>query len=245
MARTAIELPDATSVERGETLGLQVYNKLRLALIAGAFEPGQPMTTRSVAAAMQVSLTPAREALGRLVAEGALELTPTRGVQVPVLDEVRLVGIYRIRQVLEVMAAEAAVPLLGRTQIAGLKRLLAAHEAALDRHDYRAALANNHRFHFTIYEASAMPTAVRMIESLWLQIGSTMNLLYPDFDVTRKGTSNHQAMIDAIQQRNARTLCVALRRDLAQGERSVIESLRRTGKKPSRRRGRAVALAAE
>ncbi len=242
MARTAIELPDATSVERGETLGLQVYNKLRLALIAGAFEPGQPMTTRSVAAAMQVSLTPAREALGRLVAEGALELTPTRGVQVPVLDEVRLVEIYRIRQVLEVMAAEAAVPLLGRTQIAGLKRLLAAHEAALD---YRAALANNHRFHFTIYEASAMPTAVRMIESLWLQIGSTMNLLYPDFDVTRKGTSNHQAMIDAIQQRNVRALCVALRRDLAQGERSVIESLRRTGKKPSRRRGRAVALAAE
>src|SRR5258708_10506086 len=60
------------------SLRSQVYDSLLDALTAGRFTPGQKLSFRFIAGTLGVSLTPVREAIRRLVAEGALEMRPNR-----------------------------------------------------------------------------------------------------------------------------------------------------------------------
>ncbi len=70
------------AVER-ETLNDRVYRELRTMIMSGGFEPGAELTLRALAQALKVSLMPVRDAIGRLVAERALEMLPNRKVIVP------------------------------------------------------------------------------------------------------------------------------------------------------------------
>jgi DNA-binding GntR family transcriptional regulator len=77
-------LAGIASVETG-TLGQRVYSGLRDFLMAGQLQPGQKLTLRELAAALNVSPMPVREAVRRLAAEGALEMLPNRRIRVPVV----------------------------------------------------------------------------------------------------------------------------------------------------------------
>ena len=83
------------------SLRTQVYDSLRQALTTGRFVPGQKLTFRFIAGALGVSLTPVREALGRLVAEGAFEMQPSRSVRVPLMTRARIEELRDIRKSLE------------------------------------------------------------------------------------------------------------------------------------------------
>ena len=61
-----------------------------------------------------------------------------------------------------------------------------------------------------------------MIESLWLQIGPSLNLLYPEFDHTRQGVNAHQAMIRGLQKKDAAAVTAAVVQDLEGGEKRLL-----------------------
>ena len=75
-------LSSAPPLER-QTLGDQVYAHVRKLLMSGRLAPGDKLSLRSVADVMGVSMMPVREAVSRLVADRALEVTPNRAVRVP------------------------------------------------------------------------------------------------------------------------------------------------------------------
>src|SRR5579863_5105990 len=68
-----------------DSLHLRVYQELRRALIAGVFLPGQPVTLRQLVKSLGTSIMPVRDAVGRLIAAGALEMLPNRSVIVPLM----------------------------------------------------------------------------------------------------------------------------------------------------------------
>src|SRR5690242_8824626 len=76
-------------VSRVESLGDQTVSSLRRALRRGALLPGQRLTVREVADTLDISLTPAREALNRLLAEGVLDQAADRVAVVPMLTKER------------------------------------------------------------------------------------------------------------------------------------------------------------
>src|SRR5256885_7031933 len=65
-----------------QTLSSDVYAQLRELLITGQMIPGEQISLRTTASALGVSVMPVREAVHRLVAEQALELTPNRALRV-------------------------------------------------------------------------------------------------------------------------------------------------------------------
>src|SRR5215475_1089790 len=106
-------LPDmplaaSDSIPADTSLRKQVYDSLRAALTAGRFTPGQKLSFRFIAGALGVSLTPVREAVRRLVAEGAFEMRPNRSVRVPLMTRDRILELRDIRVALEGLAAEKA-----------------------------------------------------------------------------------------------------------------------------------------
>ena len=185
------------------SLRTQVYDSLRQALTMGRFAPGQKLTFRFIAGALGVSLTPVREALGRLVAEGAFEMQPSRSVRVPLMTRARIEELRDIRKSLEGLAAYKAAEAADRRQIADLRRIALAVATARSRGDSATDRQYVREFHFALYGIAGQPTLLRVIEGLWLQTGPYMNLLYPDFISRPQGPQTRARIIRALQARDA------------------------------------------
>lgn len=79
----------------------QVLERLRDAIIAGHFKPGDRLIERELCERMGVSRTSIREALRRLEAEQLIEVEPRRGPVVTRVTRKQVAEIYEVRALLE------------------------------------------------------------------------------------------------------------------------------------------------
>jgi DNA-binding GntR family transcriptional regulator len=79
----------------------RVAEELRRSLFEGELEPGTPLREVALAAALGVSRSTVREALGMLVAEGLADRVPNRGTQVRRLDPEQVRDVCQARVVIE------------------------------------------------------------------------------------------------------------------------------------------------
>jgi DNA-binding GntR family transcriptional regulator len=133
-------------VDRPVALGDQVYRALRGLLRDGQVRPGQRLQEAAVAAQLQVSRTPVREALARLASEG-LVAPEGRSFVVPLLAEADIENIYEVRCLLEPEAMrQVAAQAPGSRALAPVKAALEASVAADRAGDARAFMDANSRF---------------------------------------------------------------------------------------------------
>ncbi|HWK45770.1 MAG TPA: GntR family transcriptional regulator [Stellaceae bacterium] len=168
-----------------QTVQDRVYLELRKALICGLFEPGQVLTIQELAASLDTSTMPVREALHRLISEHALEALPNRSVRVPLADLDRLDDLLRARILIEGTALELATPRLKRGEFGELKALTRNYDRAMAMRGSQATeteLELNRAFHFLIYRASGSAVLLPIIESLWLQCGPYVRAAVRAFD---------------------------------------------------------------
>ena len=197
--------PMAPTPPADTSLRSQVYDSLRDALTAGRFAPGQKLSFRFIAGSLGVSLTPVREAIRRLVAEGAFEMRPNRSVRVPLMTRDKILELRDIRLAVEGLATEKAALLTTREQAASLRRIAAELMAVRTRGDTVADRQKIREFHFTLYAIANQPTLLRVIEGLWLQTGPYMNLLYPDFIASPRGPERRLRIVRALQAHDGAT----------------------------------------
>lgn len=209
-------------LERPATLAEGAYESIAASLMEGGFVPGEKIATRTLAAQLGVSLTPAREAVLRLVREGALELFSARATVVPTLSPERFKEIYCIRHSLEPNVAKEAAERLTGDDIRALERSLERMTASFRRGDYRAAFQSDGEFHFRIYEAAGMPLVVSFIRAAWLRVGPTFRLLYPSFANPDDAIRIHGEAIVAARARSGSELASAIERDLRRGEELLL-----------------------
>jgi DNA-binding GntR family transcriptional regulator len=198
-----------------------VLRRLRRGLMTGAFIPGQVMGLRALAAAFGTSSMPIREGLSQLVAANVLEDLPSGSVRVPRLSASKLKELFEVREVVESMAAKAA---LRNVNADLLKRLTAINKgllAAIDRRDVLECLSINQEFHFTLYEAAKSDVLMPLIESLWLLSGPTM---YFSFMVSNSpwDASEHKKIIDGLKAGDAAAVQRALSRDIRTTARHLL-----------------------
>ncbi|MFI4998368.1 MAG: GntR family transcriptional regulator [Reyranellales bacterium] len=196
------------------SLRTHVYDSLRDALTTGKFVPGQKLTFRFVAGALGVSLTPVREALRRLVAEGAFEMQPNRSVRVPLMTQAKVLELRDIRMAVEGLAAGKAAALATREQIARVRRVAEDIMAARTRGDSVTDRMKVREFHFALYAIAGQPALLRVIEGLWLQTGPYMNLLYPDYISSPRGPETRTRIIKALQSHDTAAACREIENDI-------------------------------
>ncbi len=153
------------STAEDTSLRRQVYDSLREALTAGRFVPGQKLTFRFVAGALGVSLTPVREALRRLVAEGAFEMQPNRSVRVPLMTRARILELRDIRIALEGLAAEKAAERASKQQIGRLRRIALEIATARSAGDSVTDRLKVREFHFAPRGPETRARIIRALQS--------------------------------------------------------------------------------
>ncbi len=153
-----------------------VYAALRDAFTAGAFAPGETLSLRDLAADLGTSPTPVREAVRRLVAEGALVDTPSRTLQVPPFDARRMADLKAARLALEPLVLAQSAEAMAPSDVDALEDLLDAREGrAAARPDAGPDLRGNYAFHFALYRHSRSAVLLPLIEGLWVQYGAYLN----------------------------------------------------------------------
>ncbi|MBO1040922.1 GntR family transcriptional regulator [Brucella pituitosa] len=202
-------------------LGDAAYKEMKERLIRGVYRPGYKMTVRAVAEDLDVSSTPARDALNRLISDGALVYAGPKTVIVPILTNNDLREITVIRIALEGLAAELGAPIATPTLIRNLIEIQTLINNALEVNDYSAALWHNKEFHFLVYRLAGMPHLISMIEGLWLRIGPSLYNLYPEFAEEKSGVRNHEMALEALNDRDGAALRAAFESDIRDGYRRL------------------------
>ena len=213
-------LPERAA-EPGLTAHERVYRTLRGRVMHGQIAPGQALTLRGIGAEFGVSMTPAREAVRRLVAEGALKLSASGRVSTPELTPERIEELAALRALLEPELASRALP---RAHAALIDRMAAINtviDETIARGDASGYVRTKLEFHRTLYLRAQAPAMLAMLETVWLQLGPTMRSLYERLG-RRQASELHRKIIAALRAGDEPGLRLAIRADVTQGLRMLM-----------------------
>ncbi|RUS60670.1 GntR family transcriptional regulator [Pseudorhodobacter sp. E13] len=205
-----------------------VYRQIREMVLFGELAPGQPVTIQGLVAQLGTGMTPVREAIRRLTAEGALEFKGNRRVCVPDLTAQHLHELAFARVALEPHLAELAIKQATPADIDALEATDARVNAAISAGDIRSYLEQNYLFHTALYALSGADILCPMVQGLWLRVGPSLRIV-----CGRYGTLNlpdkHAEAIAALRAGRAADLSAAIRDDIVQGQDQIAAALAEAG----------------
>jgi DNA-binding GntR family transcriptional regulator len=193
-----------------------VYRRIRDKILFGDLAPGQAVTIQGLVAEFGVSMTPVREAIRRLTAEGALEFLGNRRVTVPVMTNARFAELCFARLHIEPKLAEMAMNCMQKPEIDSLRAIDDEVNIAIDQGNVKAYMIGNHRFHFELYGHAGSNILMPITETLWLRFGPLYRIISGKYG-TSNLTDQHDEAINALHSGDAKAVAAAIRQDIQQG----------------------------
>lgn len=183
----------------------KAYRELRTRILDNSMPPGEQYTEEELAASLQMSRTPTREAMLRLAGEGLVEVRPRHGMRVKPVSPVDMREIYEVLTALESTAAALAA---ARTDQGESVKLLRAAirdmDAALERDDLAAWAAADERFHTLLVEAAGNS---RLTELVQTYVGQSHRVRMLTLRLRPKpvmSNRDHEAVVDAVAAHDAK-----------------------------------------
>lgn len=207
--------------ETDETVNERVYRHISYLLLSGFFRPGETVSLRQLASALDVSEMPVRHALNRLTAASVIELLPNRQTRIPTLDRSQFDELTRVRLILETDIAAESYRRATRGDIGDLETLNAQLLEAISRGDTQRSIDYNQRFHLTFYAIARRPLTFSMITNLWLRAGAFMHATLQSDRITWRA-SHHEALIRALRMKNLDACVQAIRDDINETYKEIV-----------------------
>lgn len=202
----------------------QVYEQLRDLILSGDLAPGQAVTIQGLTELMGVGMTPVREAIRRLISDGALASQGNRRVSVPRLDVKDIEELIFIRKSTEKELAKRAAKRINTAGIGELARIDADLDRAISTGDIKGYLRCNHAFHAALYTWAEAPIMTEIAERLWLRFGPSLRVV-----CGRLGTDNlpdrHKEILSALRDGDEERAAAAMEADVIQGMELIARAL--------------------
>lgn len=205
-------------MERGlkhQTKEERVADYLREGIISGQFPRGSQLKQAQIAEMIGTSITPVREAIKLLEAEGFVIGNSHRGAVVAPFDINATEEITDLRVTLECKLGLKAVSRLSARDLDELRRLQDQIEAAAARGDRDAVRSINYRFHEMIYLAADLPQTLRFVRTLWARF--PFDLINKVDSRIDRASEEHRAMLSALIARDEAEFLSALRTHIRAG----------------------------
>jgi len=206
-----------------------VADVLRERIIRGELAPGARIVERTIAAELQLSRTPVREALKLLRADGLIEILRNSGARVTIYSPEEMLSLFDVISVLEGLAAER---LAERISVEELDRLEEMHDAMMTFYKMRNGedyFEINSAIHDAVIAGAGNPNLAdahrRMIART--RHGRFMTVTNPKR--WQQSVEEHEALMDALRRRDARAAASVWRTHLLHTGDAAAELLRNAG----------------
>jgi len=199
-----------------------VAQALREAILHGFYDAGQPLRQDEIAATLQVSKIPVREALRRLEAEGLVVFYANRGASVAPLRPAEAQEIAEIRIALETLALRLALPNLTRRDLRHARGIL---EDLDGEHDSAKWGALNRDFHQCLYAPAQRPQLLALITTQHRRFDRYMRIVLAAMQHQNQSQAEHHTLLDACEQRNGAIAVHVLEEHIARAARLLVEQL--------------------
>jgi DNA-binding GntR family transcriptional regulator len=203
-----------------------VAMRLREMLIEGRIEPGAKLNERELSLKLKVSRTPLREAIKLLAAQGWVDLVPNRGAIAVTLTEQDILQLFELLAGLEAMSGELAVRRVSAAQLSEIKALHYEMLACFAREDLSGYYRLNARIHLAINEAAGNPLLMKTYKEINARVQSLRLRANPNKSRWREAVREHQAMLQALDLRDAAAMRRILTEHLLHQRDTVLELLR-------------------
>ncbi|WP_329079181.1 GntR family transcriptional regulator [Streptomyces niveus] len=193
-ARTSAKTA-AKSTAKGPTKRDRIATELRRMISEGELPRGSRIQQDVLAAMFDTSITPVREALRLLEAEGVLVGEPHKGVRVADADYEQVKTVYLLRMLVEPYAMQRAARRLSPLDIDLAERLVTDMEQAAEEGDRARLNASNYQFHFLFYAKCGNDGLAAEIDQLWQKFPwDVLQVLHDRADET---SNEHRSMLAA------------------------------------------------
>jgi DNA-binding GntR family transcriptional regulator len=194
----------------------QVYRQLRAQILFGEMAPGQAVTIQGLTAELNAGMTPVREAIRRLISDGALVFQGNRRVSVPQLSKSDVEQIVYVRKSIEYHLCERAVNRITDALIDTLDLIDQELDAAISSGNVGRYLERNYQFHATLYAQADAPILAEITDRLWLRFGPSLRVVCGRFG-TESLPDRHKDLLTALRARNVAAATAAVLLDIEQG----------------------------
>ena len=215
---SALEPRDLSPLARLQTKEQQVAEFLREGILAGEFARGQKLKQAGIAKRLDISITPVREAIKLLEAEGYIHVAAHRSPVVAPFQIERVDELFQLRLAMETKLTLAATKLLTDRDMDDLAviddalRKVSGHkELESKRRGY------NYRFHFRLYECADLPQTLHFTRVVWAKYPFDMLGALPGRGEQVIG--EHESIMEGLRRRDARATMQAMQRHLEFGHR--------------------------
>ena len=212
-------------------LGEKVYEVVRDRIVTCELAPGSPLPVVELARELGVSLTPVRDALNRLSAEGLVEDVARKGYFVARLDPREITDLLEARRLIEVAAAEEGINLLEPDQLAEMRQQLDEMEQLFDSQghclDYAEFSRRDSQFHLLVVGTARNRHLVQIYRglSVHLHIYRTNLAARVGYRRSLASVQEHREILKGFESRDLPVVKAALTSHI----RRVVEELAAAG----------------
>jgi DNA-binding GntR family transcriptional regulator len=195
---------------------------LREAITTGKLKANQPLPQAEIAANLQVSHIPVREALRQLESEGLVTYQANRGASVSALSTSEIREIYEIRAMLESGAIRYATPMLTAANLARAAQVLDAAERTDDGAVWGAL---DMEFHTIVYHLDDRPRLAELIAELLRRVDRYWLSHHLMLKYRETFEREHRALLDALNRRDPEKAVALLNAHLAGASNHLIQEI--------------------
>ncbi len=188
-----------------------VAEVLREAITSGHLKANDPLPQQEIAAQLEVSHIPVREALRQLQSEGLVTYQPNHGATVTAHTPQEIREIYDIRVVLETAAIRRAATRLPAAALAKAEEILKLAERAEDGTTWGS---HDLDFHRLVYDMDGRPQMRELIDGLLRRVDRYWLVHGLMLKHRRKFETEHRRLLAAMRARDGERAAKLLERHL-------------------------------
>jgi DNA-binding GntR family transcriptional regulator len=205
----------------GGTKSEVAYRTVRGLVLDGTIAPGSTVNQEGLALELGISITPLREALRRLQAEGLVQFEAHRTVVVAPLSAKELHDRFAVKNLLDPRAAHLAALTATDEQITALRKAAKVSNTA----SVAARLEANREFHSGLYDASNNAVLAEVCKQLWARSDRYRVIILREHRLTDARIVNqHLEIAEAIASRDARLASELAKAHTEEAEQAISES---------------------
>lgn len=204
-----------------------VARYVRKRIFEGSYRPGEFVRLDQLAAELGISVTPVREALLELRADGLLVQQPRRGFEVVPVTCRDIADVSDVRAYIGGELAARAAGNVTDEQLTALKQIQSDLEEAYAGDDYECAVRLNHEFHRAINVAAESPKLAQLMSQITRYAPESV---FPTIaGWAAQSIKDHRRVLAALEQRDGERAREAMAAHFAVGVAPLIDHLSRHG----------------